>query len=70
MAKAPKAGATDLNSGVSSPRVSAFLNSPMNGWIFFGAFFLVPVFSFFVGGWFRLELCHFCKLWQEKTLNC
>ena len=28
---------------------------------FFGARF------FFVGGWCRLELCHFCKLWQEKT---
>ena len=36
-------------------------------------FFLAPFFFFlgarffFVGGWCRLELCHFCKLWQEKT---
>ena len=32
--------------------------------------FLVPLFFLcpflFVGGWCRLELCHFCKLWQEK----
>ena len=39
------------------------------GGVFFGAlffFFLVPV-LFFVGGWCWQELCHFCKLWQEKT---
>ena len=36
-------------------------------------FFLAPFFFFFgarfffVGGWCRLELCHFCKLWQEKA---
>ena len=29
---------------------------------------LVPFFVpfFFVGGWCRIELCHFCKLWQEN----
>ena len=31
----------------------------------FLVFFLVPDF-FVVGGWCRLELCHLCKLWQEK----
>ena len=41
--------------------------SIISGWSFFWRpFFFVPVF-FFVGGWCRLELCHFCKLWQEKA---
>ena len=31
--------------------------------LFFGARFCWGV------GWCRLELCHFCKLWQEKTRN-
>ena len=37
-----------------------------------GGVFLAPFFCFgarfvfFVGGWCRLELCQFCKLWQEK----
>ena len=36
------------------------------GGVFWYMFLLVPVFVFvFVGGWCRLELCHFCKLWQE-----
>ena len=30
-------------------------------------FFFGARFFFFVGGWCRLELCHFCKLWQEKA---
>ena len=54
--RAPRGG---LPAGVSN-----------TGGVFFGAlffFFLVPVFFFFVGGWCRLELCHFCKLWQEKA---
>ena len=38
---------------------------------FFLAPFLIFLFGarffFFVGGWCRLELCHFCTLWQEKT---
>ena len=39
------------------------------GGVFFGAlfFFFWCPFFFFVGGWCRLELCHFCRLWQEKT---
>ena len=36
---------------------------------FVGACFFVPVVFLFVGGWCRLELCHFCKLWQEKDKN-
>ena len=33
----------------------------------FGAlFFFGARFFFLVGGWCRLELCHFCKLWQAK----
>ena len=47
-----------------------YLNGQLSvhyGWVFFWRpFFLVPVF-FFVGGWCWLELCHFCKLLQEKT---
>ena len=40
-----------------------------SGGVFFGAlfFFFWCPFFFFVGGWCRLELCHFCKLWQEKA---
>ena len=39
------------------------------GGVFFGALFLFGArfFFFFVGGWCWLKLCHFCKLWQEKT---
>ena len=32
---------------------------------FVGAPFFCALF-FWVGGWCRLELCYFCKLWQEK----
>ena len=40
---------------------------PLGG-VFFGAlFFFWCPFFFFVGGWCRLERCHFCKLWREKT---
>ena len=37
------------------------------GWVFFGTLFSpfwCPFFS--VGGWCRLKLCHFCKLWHEN----
>ena len=44
------------NAGLGHLRVEFFL----------APFFFLLVF-FFVGGWCRLELCHFCKLWQEKT---
>ena len=37
------------------------------GGVFFGAFFFFLSCPFFFwGGWCWLELCHFCKLWQEK----
>ena len=46
------------------------LLAPASGfleWVEFllAPFFLVPFFVL-VGGWCRLELCQFCKLWQEK----
>ena len=37
------------------------------GGVFFAPFFFFGARFFFVGGWCRLELCHFCKLWREKT---
>ena len=36
------------------------------GGVFLVTFFLVPV-IFFVSGWRRIELCHFCNLWQENV---
>ena len=43
------------------------LNTSLTGGVFFGAFFFFGARFCFVGGWCRLELCHFCNLWQEKT---
>ena len=47
-------------SNVLGPPDSRWLN--LKGWSFFWRPFFFGARFFLVGGWCRLELCHFCKL--------
>ena len=58
---------TDVIMFLACENVSICLGSWLVlGGVCFGVFCFFCARFFFVGGWCRLELCHFCKLWQEK----